>query len=378
MKKLIVFILLLPFGAFAQINYDSLKFEVIRATVNFYASDTTSFKFIKEKTCSCLSLEYNCILSFCSANQLTNVDSRVIDWKAMPVTGNTQLEQFIQIVQEKVLATKPKRKELQSYKLYTSHLLNLAEISKNSVQQASTQKTNEPPILIAKNIQQPVEVEKSNLNKLDMISLALSLLAIAFSIWQYWKNKKNSNIVSSTTEQSNVKKLEEKVDRLEEKLASLNGFINNKADIKEIQALSKKIDAIKETKGTELKKQKENSTEGLISNKMQTQSVTNLPVVLYAHAADENNGFSSKVLQQTQGELPYEIKMMGNEGTFVISELEEAQQFAMTDYAFILGSGCEFSNQPFPGCKIKTMKAGNIVKANFGLEITTKVLIKFI
>ena len=106
MKKYSILFLLLPIIGKAQNNGDSIKFEMIKAAVFFYATDT-AFKIKNPKTPDCKSLDYTCLITYSTTNKLTGVDERITNWEKEESSDTKDL----QALNAKIIAELKKGKE---------------------------------------------------------------------------------------------------------------------------------------------------------------------------------------------------------------------------------------------------------------------------
>lgn len=125
MKKCLFSLLLLPTLLIAQSNNgDNLKFEIIKATVNFFTTDSVAYyKFLNGKSLNCATLDYACIADFCKKNKVESVQKKVDEWKAKPSNSADDIKKLTTLIIED-LSKKEYRKNLDSSKNSLKHLIS--------------------------------------------------------------------------------------------------------------------------------------------------------------------------------------------------------------------------------------------------------------
>lgn len=114
-----------------------------------------------------------------------------------------------------------------------------------------------------------------------------------------------------------------------------------------------------------------------VSENVDTDMEFNGPT-LYAQLPDIENGFVPSVISSFQnGENVYELKINDDRGIFWISNDLKAQKYALADYGYFLGTGCELLNQPFKDCRIVTTAKGTLQKQGESWIILSKAKITF-
>jgi len=372
MKKFILIFGFVPSLVFAQANGDSLKFEIIKETVNFFASDSSAYKGLRGKTLTCGKVDYSCISDYCTRNDVGSIQKKVDEWQKAPSATGDDLTNLVSKITTD-LSNKEYRKKLDSFKKFKETVNQLASSFAEVpievfAETAEKDATKTVPAGVAELVERDMPNSES---QLPLISLILSILALVTgglaltrssrggSSVRIEKSKPNNKIILNDVENLKGAKQESGVD-----LAPIQTHISNL----ESRVLNLEI----QPKVFEMPKINKN----VISEPVQSQQITNSNK--YARYPDMSNGFTNGALKDNQnGELIFEIQVSGSSASFCISSDPEAQVFALSDYKNYLSDACDFSNQPSKGCQIVTKSKGSLNRTGGNWIIQSKAKIEF-
>lgn len=376
MKKYILLLALIPSVLFAQNNGDSLKFEIIKATVNFFATDSISYKTLKGKTLICAKVDYSCISDFCKKNDVASIQKKIDEWQKTPSANGEDLTKLVSKITTD-LSAKEHRKKLDSFKKFSETVNQLAA----SFSDAPVEEPSKETVVDGAPEKEPLVVtettEKDSANsgsKLPLISLILSIFALVLGGLAFMRSSKGSS--SQGSEKSNLDYLV-----LKEDLKTLSNTVRQKqsVDLSPIQSSVKSL----ESRITNLENRSP-TVELSVTNqipKQEQKQVTNQQsssTVKYARYPDMSNGFTNGALKDSQnGELIFEIQVSGNNASFSVSDDSSAQAFALSDYKNYLSDACDLANQPSKGCRIITQSIGSLSKSGSNWIIQNKAKIEF-
>lgn len=372
MKRYLLVLLLLPGSLMAQQKIiDSIKFELIKATVHFYATDT-AFNRTGIGLSQCKSSNYDCLKEFSKTNNLTKVDERITSWSGVKCQTVDDLLKLKERVITDLTDKKEYRKELPGYGDYTKRLFNLMAILPNVVPPILTETPSKGDTIkkAAENSNGtivPKDGETTGL--LTWIALFAGLGGLGLSGWVYTRNP------TMNTHSNNLTNVDI-ADKLEGKIATLNTQLLLKADASTVPALQQRIDELEKELRQLTQKAQETIAPSTLAAKV--ADVVSKAIV-YAKLPDLPNGFSNSILKKEQnGEQVYEIVINDNTATYSISENSPAQTYAMNDVSYILDGGCTLLNQPFNNCRIHTKEKGILTKTGEGWMVDRKAVVEFV
>lgn len=369
MKKYLLLLAFTPYILFAKNNGDSLKFEIIKKSINFLSTDKVSFKESSGNGADCKNGDYDCLIKYCKDNKLKGGKDKIDEWKKLPNASEEDLKEM----NEKIIADlttptpKDKRTKLNGYKEYKSSLTELASLFFNVKDDDVVSSNTGNDISVNSN------VNNGNKSKIPFMALLFSLIALVLSLLSYLKgkNKPKSNDEKTNHELKAIGEID---------LQELKSKLTQKQDIhfNSLEKQNKEFESrIKEFENRLLAL--ETSSEKKTSNNSNKNNAQESNVqILYAVLPDNINSFSQSVFSNNQnGEQVYEIQINGDSATYVVSSDMKAQKYALTDFNYFLSSACELINQPTKDSRINTVTKGTLVKSGSDWIIQSKAKIEF-
>lgn len=361
-------------------NGDTIKFEMIKSTVNFYSTDRKAYSNLNGKLLNCSPLNYQCIYTYCIDNNVESILGKVNKWKGKPSTTAV----FVKILKNEIITdlTSPDRNSYRKSLPSFSSLIQKLDSLENSF----LIKTDVLPPQVNTVTIPPTQIDTSeigsgqkpepptNENKIPIIAMILSIVALFSSIYSIFKK----NTKSTSTDES-VKTDENKY--LVEEIRVLKSQLIKKPNI-DISQFESKISAM-EAKISQLENQirifelasKDEKTQ---KPAPEVSRPNTTPKASYAKLPDLGNGFSQSIISENQnGEQIYEFKFNGERGSFSITNDTNAQKYALNDVNYYLNNACDSINQPFKGARIVTKVDGTIIKSGGNWIIQTKAKIEF-
>jgi hypothetical protein len=381
MKRYLVVLLLLPSILVAQSNSDTIRFEIIKATVHFYATDTNINK-ESNLDSECKALDYNCLKTFAVSNKLTGVDKRIDGWLKEPYKQSADLQKLQEMIVND-LTQKGYRRQMSSFPGYTDKLKALLTlVQKSTPAGGGTIQTStfSDSAKIADLIDAALKKQTGNalgLGLFTWIALLAGVVGLGLAGWLYAKLGK--------VQQEFDKKMAVAKDEAAKQQNALTdihhllqqGSNNASSNLSELQ---QQLNAVK----GELQKLQQNTQEARAT--LQPTIKSNIPVtetttIVYAKLADlPNGGFRTADIKKEQnGEQVYEISITGQSATYVISDDRAVQGYALSDGPnYILADACKMLNSPpHNNCRILTKKEGVLRKTVDGWMIEQKAEIQF-
>jgi hypothetical protein len=402
MKKSVIFVLLLisHFTVNAETQpgkqIEEAKFQIVKATIEFLASDKETFKEVKEPACkSCRNYEE--LLAYTSRNKLKKADILIGKWKGFKVDTtyadwNESLIKFKDLVINDISSgPKSKRKQLAGFPSYTAGLDSIIrEVSISESEVSSAQKTpdiSEATDSSATNdevIESPESAPEQNsyFNFLPKISkdmnyiiIFLLLAIIAFLTWMF----SNKN-----------KALEKKARALQDKLVkNENSEWQSKTISSELKTVTQKLkDAEKQIVALQedLKAEKErNKRLSAVPKKekpaaqIPVPAPSSAPAIKYARYADQGDGFSvQELLDEEDSETIFELTLLSaSSASFKISNNPNAQRFALSNSPYFLGKTSQYETFPSGNSLINTDVPGELKLQGNKWQIVKPVQISF-
>lgn len=383
MNKYALILIFLPFSLFAQNNGDSLKFEIIKSSLSFLATDIETFKESSGKAANCNNGDYACLIEYSKKNKLEGSDRKVTAWRKEKTASQAEIE----ALGDKIVAeltsgnSRGRRKELPAFAEYQKQLSLLAasftETPEPQTQAAENENISPPPQPPATNQTPTIQDEAKTESKLPIISLISSLLALAIGGLVFARDSKSSQ--ASKKYNADYLILKEDIKELKTRIAQkqpvdlkpLQDKLNNiETRVEKLEHLPR----ITENEGYSLDRNKNLKIEQRNFNSSNSSGQNNA----FAKLPDLGNGFSNSILAKEQnGEQIYEIEIKGDNGSFTITEDANAQKYALSDFNYYLSSACDFYNQPVKGAHIKVLEKGTLAKSGDNWIIQSKSKIEF-
>ena len=387
MKKIFLLIILAPFFVLAQTNGDSLKFEIIKASVNFLATDKASFPNTSGKSSKCVFDDYSCLLKFCETNQLKGADTKINKWKQKSIGSKDDLSKLKgEIINELTVGgDRVNRTKLESFKKYNGSLNKIVnsykvtpkpiaepsnqEAVKEDSQTPSVDSSSEPIIPLVIKTENPQE--ENSQGWFSIIAFLFSCIALGLGGFIFYKMNKRDKARKDFNSDYFI--LKEDVKDLRSKLAQ-----KPTVDLKPFEEKLNYIENLirqKEQQTRTVELQIENTNYNERKPSVNTQ---NAPQQFFAKLPDLGNGFSAGILSANQnGEQIFELEVNNDKGEFVVSGDSSAQKYALSDFNFYLLNACDFVNQPVRNCRINTIQKGIIIKSGSNWIIQNKAKIEF-
>jgi hypothetical protein len=395
--KLKLFLLLLPFSSLAQVRRcDSIKFEMIRETVNFLAKDKNISKDLNFKV-DCSKPDYSCLEVNIGKKRLAGVLTKVLIWDQKK--KNNTPEDIVKI-KERIFADvleppdKVYRKNLLSYVAYKNKMEfllakgkqptttpvragSVRPIPKLAKIKTDTAKAQvEGPESIPADDRDPdppaeavTSIKEEPINKKDMqsnlvyVALAAAVISMVISFLALTTRRPRSK-KSSAPEPAPDNGSAAQSDRIQRVERDLREVDSN---VKELQrsvgSLVKKVVELEQTPTVVEFDVKNTRVAPQFVSQPDVSAPVNDSFTRYAKFSDLDNGFSPVMLTDTQnGEQTYKISVGGDRATYEVSDDVKAQKYALQNYEY-LSRACQIRNQPQNGCKIYTLTQGVLQRA---------------
>jgi len=385
MKKLLIFFMLLGFqiavkaesGAAEQIK--EARFQIVKATIEFLASDKETFKEANEKQCvSCKT--YDDLLKFVERNKIKKADALIGDWKKISVdTSFAGWEQSIEkfkaiVVSDITSGAKSRRMKLAGYTVYESRLRTVIEnisIAEPIEDVPDIQKIEEipEPVVVSK-VTEPAKImsEKStesasffaflpDISKdTSYIIILLLLLGILFLLWILQNRGREMERKSRTLN-----------DQLHKSGSSEWQSKNMSNELKAVKQKLKEAEAeiavLQEDVRVERERNERLSVVPEIEKPAPPVAVSTAESsVKYARYADQGDGFSvQELLDEADSETIFEINQTGQgTATFKISGNQNAQRYALSNSPYFLGKTSQYDTFPSGNSLINTDVPGEL------------------
>ena len=368
MKKSVILILLLFSHVFVNAETqpreqtEDAKFGIIKATVEFLASDKDTFKDAKETTCSnCKTYEE--LISYVSRNKIKNADILIKKWQTVKIdttfaNWEESLTEFKDIVITDISSgAKSKRKQLPGYQSYSKNIDSIIDsVSISEPDPAVVEKPDESdtiestPAIEETNETTVTSSElKSYFDFLPTISkdmyyaiIFLLLAIIAFLAWMFSnKNKVLQNKIGS---------LERKLAKIEStERQSKNISIDLKNASKKLKDAEKEIADLQENLKAETERnQRLSAVPQTEKSVAQTPDLPPVPITKYARYADQGDGFSvQELLDEEDSETIFVLTLLSpTSASFRISGNPNAQRYALSNSPYFLGKTSQYDTFP--------------------------------
>lgn len=380
---------LLSTSTHAQSTSESIKYEILRETVHFLATDPkVSSNTTLEITCA--NGDYGCFEKQVG-NTITNISRWFNSWKEIKVEDAKDLIYLKNKIHEEIVDRNGKtyRKDLADYQAYLTKVDDLIDsypLSDNQVEDQfpsfSLTYQSEP----TEGLRSENKVNNAPNNNLNTMLLYLALtmggLALFFALRPPVLKKEAEN------KKKQLSHLSREIARINILIEEIHPKHSEKKSREAYSVLHTKLEGI-EKRLVELEnKEPENHIVWKEEIKLpqvdeQASHETAPPdpagnlEIKYAKFLDLDNGFSSARLKSSQnGELVYEIEIVGETATYFISEDPKAQKYGLFNFEY-LKSGCDFENQPGEGDRIVTVRKGRLTKSGINWIIQSNAIIRF-
>jgi len=377
MRKYILALVLFPSLLFAENNGDSLKFEIIKATVNFYTTDSIAYyKYLNGKLLNCTTVDYNCITLFCNTNDVGSILKKVEDWKKEPSNSAGDLLKLSKKITDELLK-KDYRKKLDSFQKYIETVGKLSRsFTETKVENDGGGETTDKKDIKSEVPSTSIDDDKGNNSKssIPLIALILGGLGFIISIVNFLRTKNSSSVEKEGKSNPDYHILKDDIIKLNSKLAQKQmQTVDLKPLEDKIKILEGRISNIEnQARTVELQVEKK-----VIANKQSNEQPSSINSV-FAKLPDTGNGFSQSIISNNQnGEQIYEIEINGDKATFSISDDPNAQKYALSDFNYYLSNACDFLNQPVKNCRIYTIEKGSLIKSGSNWAVQNKAKIEF-
>lgn len=364
-------------GAEKQIR--NAQFEIVKATVEFLASDKETFKEVKEKQC------VNCeedkdLLKFVKKNNIKKADELIIKWQKIRIdTTFNEWKKSIQkfrdvVVSDITSGARSKRKKFGNYSIYENRLDSI--ISKVIVSESvedipDIQKIEEEPSPVVKpKVTEPVKIMSEKPSEpasffaflpdiskdMSYVIILLLLAGILFLLW-ILRNKnqiidKNNKALNDQLHKSGNKEWESK---------SVSNEL--KAVQQKLKDAEVEIAILQDNMRAEMERNERLTA--VPETEIPVQQITispSEPAVKYARYADQGDGFSvQELLDEEDSETIFELTILSaNTASFKISGNQNAQRYALSNSPYFLGKTSLYDTFPTGNSLINTDIPGEL------------------
>lgn len=385
MKKWVVFFVFFfyQFSAKAQGDADKqiseAKFQIVKETVEFLASDEETFKEAKEKQCTnCRG--YKDLLQFIEKNKIKKADELIAKWNKIQIDTSfngwkNSIQKFKnQVVGDITSGAKSKRKDFQNYSAYVGRLesnierVSIAEPIEDVQDIQRIEK--EPGPVVEPNVTEPEKVmsEKSSESasffaflpdlSRDM-SYTIMLLLIAGILFLLWVLRNKNQVIERKEKTLNDHLHRSGSTEFQSKNLS-NELRAVKQKLKEAEA---EIAILQDHVRAEMERNERLSVVPEVEKPVEQVPV--LPSessIKYARYADLGDGFSvQELLDEEDSETIFELNFITpNTAYFKISGNQNAQRYALSNSPYFLGKTSQYDTFPSGNSLINTDIPGEL------------------
>lgn len=386
MKKSVILFLLLILhlsikaqsGAGKQIK--EAKFQIVKASVEFLASDKETFKEAKEVQCLNCKTDED-LTKFVDKNKIKKADELIKKWQDVKVditydNWKNSITRFRNgVVSDITSGTKSRRKKLPGYNSYESKLNSIIQnvsISEPVEDVPDIVKVQEEPVpVVEQKVKEPEKImsEKSSesvsffaflpdISKdMSYVVILILLVGILFLLWvlrnksqtmersnralQDQLHKSGSTEWQSKNVSNELKAVQQKLKKAEEEIAILQD--NFRAEMERNERLS----AVSEIE--------EKPVEQISAPALES-------AIKYARYADQGDGFSvQELLDEEDSETIFELTVLSpNSASFKISGNQNAQRYALSNSPYFLGKTSQYDTFPSGNSLINTDIPGEL------------------
>lgn len=402
MKKSVILFLLLVLnlsvkaqkGAGKQIK--EAKFQIVKASVEFLASDKETFKDVKERHCE------NCkndkdLLKFVEKNKIKKADVLIGDWKKVSIdttfdNWKNSIEKFKNLVVNEITSgTKSRRKKLSGYISYEEKLNSIIQnvsISEPVEDVPDIVKVQEEPEPFVKpKVTEPEKImsEKSSepasffaflpdMSKdMSYLIILILLVGILFLLWVL-RNK-------SQTMERNSRSLQDQLHRSgSTEWQSKNMSNELKAVQQKLKKAEEEIAILQDNVRAEMERNERLSAVPEIEKPVEQVAAPAVEsAIKYARYADQGDGFSvQELLDEEDSETIFELTVLSpNTASFKISGNQNAQRYALSNSPYFLGKTSQYDTFPSGNSLINTEIPGELKLQGYKWLIVKPIQISF-
>lgn len=386
MKKgvILFFILIVQIAANAASGNDQqiqhAKFRIIKATVEFLASDKETFKDVRESKCDPCT-DYNGLLVFVEKNKIKKADLLINKWKTTQIdttysNWKNSIEKFKNMVVGDIsTGAKVKRKTFPNYNAYSQALNSIIGAVSIAPTDALTEEKALPEThdeIVEPAVTEPYKIMSEtdshsasffsflpDLSK-DMayVLIFLLLAGIVYFIWtlrHYAKllgrdtNALNELVRKNENKEWELKKVQTELKNVTLKLSTTEQELTKiQEDIKAEAERNKRLAATPKIK--------------VKAKPAPEVPVPHSPTVKYARYADQGDGFSDQeLLDEEDSETIFELTFLTPQSaSFKISTNTNAQRYALSNSPYFLGKTSQYDSFPSGNSLIKTDQPGEL------------------
>lgn len=364
LKKIIIATVLLSNGVGAVHAQQSLgsqltnaKFQVIKAAIEFLATDNRTYPNVKAKTCpACKS--YADLQRFADDNKMNGVKEFMQHWQAVRLDttaaeAKTSLDDFIKRLSDTLVTggQKPQRKQLTSYQRFSEAMEGIQNgVVLKPAAQKKTETPAVPPVndstLVNSGSVIPPVVDDPDQewlpSKYLLFGEALIILLLAFYIVLKQQDRKRED---RRREKDYSRSQEGQEKQLENALYRLRSA---EQELLEAQQANQAF----QTLLNELRSQQTTNTAPANRPVPEPPPITRPtvaePELKYARYADAGDGFSnSDLLTQEDSETVFEIKMLAaGVAEYRVTRNLAAQKYALANANYFLSKTCKYDTSP--------------------------------
>lgn len=385
MKKLVVFFVFLVSNLSVKADNDAdkqireAKFQIVKESIEFLASDKETFKDARQRQCpSCKSYEE--LVVFVKNNKIKKADQLIGDWQSIEVDGSVSnwknsLTSFKdQVIKKITSGPKSNRKKFSNYDAYKNRLDLIIEnvsISEPIEDVPDIQKIEEEQsVVVEPKVTEPVKVmsEKSSesasffaflpdISK-DM-SYTIILLLLAVILFLLWVLRNKNQVIDK-----NSKALDDHLRKSGSTEWQSKNLINElKAVQQKLKEAEVEIAVLQDNLSAEVERNERLSIVTEIEKPVQQVAVPpSEPSVKYARYADQGDGFSvQELLDEEDSETIFELTVLSaNTASFKISGNQNAQRYALSNSPYFLGKTSQYDTFPSGNSLINTDIPGEL------------------
>jgi hypothetical protein len=381
---------------------EDAKFNIVKKTVEFLSTDTSTFKNVKSNTCaSCRT--FDDLKKFSESNKLTNAGKNVIDplseWKldTSKRKWKESLQRFKQQAHDRITGYgKDRRKLLKGYNEYLTSINRLvnevvpdgetgAPLSGVSGTTSNETLNSGSDSTGNNNAALPGQAKSS----LSSQWIPYGIIAILIGLAGYLGYKLYEEKNKSKMYENDINKLKQQSYDDKEKIIT----VTNKNDQleKDLKTLRQKNKSLEEY--ARLAESKKNGPMSPQTTEAEPHSEQVAPtrafvqkpkvaaiITKFAKYADMVDGFSNaELLDSPDDETIFQISIVApNIGEYKIIDNPRAQKYALMNVQYFLGKTCKYDTFPMDRTTIQTDSPGTVKLNGVKWAITTPAKISFI
>lgn len=231
-------------NALAQEPAEQAKYELIRETINFLATDKvvsqdTSFRI------SCETLDYDCFTQQLALKPIAGIERWYNSWRSLSATDDAGLVALRNQVFADIFERPGKgyRKQLAGYESYVSHTERLIDLNDEVPLEDTIMDTTLSPLIVPTQVQptNPEELTDRNENPekentmIAYLAFAIGIIALIISLVPIFKKREQRQPVDIQGLHEQLEEMALRMKRLEQKMPDnqIKDAIANLADIME-------------------------------------------------------------------------------------------------------------------------------------------------